>query len=139
MSQDNENREGAGGGPEEAAAVRVMIVDDAPSARRNLRRALEKGGYDIVCEAEDGDEAVEMAARFTPDIITMDVVMKRLDGIAAAQEIKKKLPDTKIIMVTQRIMPSVLLQSIRAGADNFVHKPVDEGEIIAAMKKAISG
>ena len=139
MSQENENMETAADGPEGAGAVRVMIVDDAPSVRRNLRRMLEKEGYDVVCEAEDGDEALELAEKFTPDIVTMDVVMKRLDGIAAAQEIKKKLPNTKIIMVTQRIMPSVLLQSIRAGAENFVHKPIDEGEIIAAMKKAIAG
>lgn len=131
--------EAAAGGPEGADAVRVMIVDDAPSVRRNLRRMLEKEGYNVVCEAEDGDEALDLAEKFTPDIVTMDVVMKRLDGIAAAQEIKKKLPNTKIIMVTQRIMPSVLLQSIRAGAENFVHKPIDEGEIIAAMKKAIAG
>ena len=121
---------------EQQVGARVLIVDDVPSMRRTLRRILESAGYDIVGEAEDGDEAVDMAMELSPDVVLMDVVMRRMDGIEATRMIKKARPDTKVIMVTQEARPSVVVQSMTAGAINFLIKPYQDIQILKIMSNA---
>ena len=97
----------------------ILIVDDVPMIRKIIRRVLENAGYNITGEAEDGDDAVLMARKLRPELVTMDILMDRLDGINALRAIKHELPDTKVIVITSNIKPSVLLQCIKAGAENF--------------------
>ncbi len=124
--------------PAPGARKRILVVDDVESMRRHLRGTLEAAGYDVVGEADDGDAAVDMAKLLKPDLITMDIVMKRLNGIEAARQIKRELPNTKIIMITQAAKPSLVAESIKAGAQNFVIKPYDSAKLAQIVSRTLS-
>lgn len=116
-----------------ASSPRVLIVDDMPSVRTHLRQVIEKGGYNVIGEACDGDEAIKLAAELAPDIIAMDVTMKRISGIDATRAIHMAHPDIRIVMITGEARPSIVLKSIQAGAVNFIIKPFNETQILNVL------
>ncbi len=105
---------------------KVIVVDDVGMIRNHLRKAAEAAGCKVIGEAQDGDEAVSLSQALKPDLILMDIIMNRMDGITALREIKKFLPETKIIMVSSYAKPSNVIDSMRFGAANFVIKPFEE-------------
>jgi two-component system, chemotaxis family, chemotaxis protein CheY len=117
---------------------KVLIVDDVESMRKSLRAILEDAGYDVVGEAEDGDEAVLFSEVLKPDVVMMDIVMQRMNGIDATREIKNHLPNVKIIILTSMAKPSLVSESLRAGADNFILKPFEPDTVMHAVKHALS-
>lgn len=117
------------------APPRVMIVDDVEWFRKTIRTMLEMRGYHVVGEAASGEEAVPLALELKPDIITMDLIMSGMDGVEAIERIRGRLPNTKIVMITQESKPSVVMKSLRAGADNFLMKPFDEKSLFFAVRK----
>ncbi|MCY3413630.1 MAG: response regulator [Candidatus Heimdallarchaeota archaeon] len=116
---------------------RVLIVDDARFMRLVLRRILTQAGYEIVGEARDGIEAVEMYAEKRPDVMTLDIVMPRLNGIQAVKQIMEFDPQAKIIMVTALGQEAFVLDAIKSGAREFIIKPFKNLEIVKAVKKTI--
>lgn len=115
---------------DESGKKKILIADDESSVRSLLRKIL-RGKY-ILFEASNGEEAVDMAQREKPDIILMDIMMPKLDGVGACNVIKSD-PDTKaipVIMVTARWQPLDQEYAAEMGADGYIVKPFDHRELI---------
>ena len=131
------NASGNGNGVH-VAAGQILIVDDMASIRRHLRDILESNGYTVVGEAEDGDQALGMVRKHKPDLVIMDIVMERMNGIDATRAIRSEFPSASIVMITQEAKPSVVLRSIQAGAKNFVIKPFREQQVLNVVRNALA-
>jgi DNA-binding NarL/FixJ family response regulator len=117
--------------------VRILVVDDHPVVRQGLRALL--GGHpewEIIDEAEDGIEAVEKANRLKPDVIVLDVSMPRMDGLEACRRIRKTLPDSEVLIVTQHDSPQMMREALGAGARGFVVKSNVARDLPAAVEAA---
>ncbi len=119
------------------ARARILLVDDIAAIRKRLREILEPAGYEIVGEAEDGYEAVAMAGELVPDLILMDIVMKRMDGLEATTKISRSGVKSKIVMFTQEARPSSVIRCMRTGAVNFVIKPSNEKQLLRVVENAL--
>ena len=117
---------------------RVLIVDDAAFMRMMLRDILSKNGFEIVGEAENGKIAVQMYEELKPDVVTMDITMPEMDGIAAVKEIKTTYPDAKVVMVSARGQQAMVIEAIRSGAADFIVKPFQPDRVLEALGKALS-
>jgi two-component system chemotaxis response regulator CheY len=118
--------------------TRVLIVDDAAFMRMMIKDILEKNGYDVVAEANNGIKAVEMYKREKPDVVTMDITMPDMDGIEAVKAIREFDPDAKIIMCSAMGQQSMVMDAIRAGAKDFVVKPFQPDRVLEAIGKLSS-
>lgn len=117
---------------------KVLIVDDSLIMRKKLFNYIEDLGYNIVGTANDGASAIDLAKRFRPDIITMDITMPNVNGIEAIKEIKKDIPEVKIIMITSSGQKDDILNAISNGASSYLVKPVDKEKLSKAIKDVIS-
>jgi len=115
----------------------VLIVDDMPPVRGVLRKILEKIGCTVVGEAADGAEAVKLAEELRPDVITMDVDMAGMGGIAASKAILRVSREITIVFVTSSISPSQLIECMRAGVRNIIHKPFEIESIAHVIRHAM--
>ncbi len=118
-------------------AKRVLITDDALFMRVTLRNILTKNGYEVVGEASNGRESVEMYKSLRPDIVTMDITMPEMDGITAVREIKKVDADAKVIMCTAMGQKNMVMEAVRAGAKDFIIKPFQPEKVIESVQKLI--
>lgn len=118
--------------------ARVLIVDDAKFMRTLVKDALVAAGHEIVGEAENGNEAVELYRKLKPDLVTMDITMREKDGIEAAGEILGKDPSARIIMVTALGQEILLTKAIKLGVRDFVVKPFPPERLQKAAEKALS-
>lgn len=114
--------------------MRLMIVDDASFMRVAIRRMIEKKEYEVVCEAEDGLQAVEKFQKYRPDIITMDITMPNLSGIEALKEIKKLSSTVKVIMVSAMGQEALIREAVMHGANSFIVKPFKEDKLIEVLE-----
>ncbi len=122
--------------------ARVLVVDDALFMRRMLSDILKKEGIEICGEAENGKDALDKYQQLKPDLVTMDIVMPKIeeiDGIGAVKEIIKVDPQAKIIMVSAMGQHSLVVEAIQAGAKDFVTKPFQPSRVIEAVKRALGG
>ena len=118
---------------------KVLIVDDEPEARNLLRSLLsEIKNTEIVGEAENGNEAVDLFKKLKPDLVTMDITMREKDGIEAAEEILKIDSAAKIIMVTALGQENLLTKAIKLGVKDFVVKPFPPERLQKAAEKALA-
>lgn len=120
-------------------ANRVLIVDDAAFMRMMIKDILTKNGYEVVGEASDGTQAIEKFKELTPDLVTMDITMPEMDGIAALKEIKKIDPNAKVIMCSAMGQQAMVIDAIQAGAKDFIVKPFQADRVIEAIKKTMGG
>jgi DNA-binding NarL/FixJ family response regulator len=121
-------------------AVRVMIVDDHALFRRGLQMVLEgEEDIDVVGEASDGHEAIELAERTTPDVVLMDVRMPKRSGIEATRAIKDTLPSAKILMLTISDEEADLYEAIKAGASGYLLKEISIEEVAGAVRAVQQG
>lgn len=118
--------------------ARILIVDDAKFMRTLVRDALVPKGHEIVGEAENGREAVELYQNLKPDLVTMDITMREKDGIQAAEEILQMDKAARIIMVTALGQETLLTKAIRIGVKDFVVKPFPPERLQKAAEKALS-
>jgi two-component system, chemotaxis family, chemotaxis protein CheY len=121
---------------------RVLVVDDALFMRRMLSDILKKEGVEICGEAENGKDAIEKYQQLKPDLVTMDIVMPKveeIDGIAAVKEIMKLDAQAKIIMVSAMGQHSLVVEAIQAGAKDFVTKPFQPSRVVEALKRVLGG
>ncbi len=96
-------------------------------------------GFDIVGEARDGAEAVDLAAAVRPDVILMDVTMPELDGVEATRQIKARQPEVRIVMLTMHADQDILAEAIRAGANGYLVKDCSTDEIASAIETVAGG
>jgi two-component system chemotaxis response regulator CheY len=115
--------------------TKVLVVDDAGFMRNALKLLLEKNGFIVCGEAENGKIAIEKYEELKPDIVTMDITMPEKTGLEALQDIMKKDPNAKIIMVSALGQESFVRESVLAGAKGFIVKPFKEEAILKALEK----
>jgi two-component system, NarL family, response regulator LiaR len=116
--------------------LRVVVADDEALARRVTKYALEAVGMTVVAEAKDGREAVELALRHGPDIVVIDVVMPRLDGILATRRILEADPGQLVVVLTGVGEDELGLEALRAGAVEVVPKNADLDVLTRAVERA---
>jgi two-component system, NarL family, response regulator DegU len=119
--------------------IRLLLADDHRMLREGLRRSLVEWGFDVVGEARDGAEAVELAGTLRPDVVLMDVSMPEMDGVEATREIRRRSIDVRIVMLTMHADADVLTDAIRAGANGYLVKDCSTDEIAAAVDAVASG
>ena len=104
----------------------VMIVDDHAVVRVGLSQVLEQTGeFEVVGQAMDGEEAVRMAADLSPQLVIMDVMMPKKDGVAACREIMESAPETLVVMLTASPDEDAVEEAVAAGAVGYVPKEID--------------
>ena len=114
---------------------RVLITDDTAFMRMTLRNVLEKNGYEIVGEAEDGYQAVEQYMLSKPDLVTMDITMPNMDGITAIKKIMEKDPEAKIVVVSAMGQKALVIEALNSGAKDFIVKHFQPDRIVEALQK----
>jgi NarL family two-component system response regulator LiaR len=123
-----------------ADAISVLVVDDHAVVREGLRTFLElQDGIAVVGEAGDGEEAVRQAEALQPDVVLMDLVMPRLDGVGAMRELRRRLPATRVIVLTSFAEDERLLPAIQSGAAGYLLKNVAPAELARAVRAAHAG
>ena len=121
-------------------AARVLIVDDALFMRRMLADILKKEGFEICGEAENGKEAIDKYDELKPDVVTMDIVMPKMeeiDGVAAVKEIIKADPQAKIVIVSAMGQHALVVEAIQAGAKDFIVKPFQPSRVVEAIRRIV--
>jgi DNA-binding NarL/FixJ family response regulator len=119
---------------------RIVVVDDHPLFRSALGRMLDaQSDLEVVGEAADGQEAVELCHRLQPALVLMDVWMPTMDGLEATRAIKTELPRTIVLVLTAMEEPNYLSEALKAGAAGYVLKSAPGAEIIAAVRKVLIG
>ena len=118
-------------------AKNVLICDDAACMRMMIKDILSKNGYNVAGEAENGARAVEKYAEVKPDLVLMDITMPEMDGIQALKKIKEGDPGAKIIMCSAMGQQAMVIESIQAGAKDFIVKPFQADRVLEAVKKVI--
>jgi two-component system, NarL family, response regulator NreC len=117
-----------------------MIADDHPLVRSGLRALLERDGeFQVVAEAADGYEAIDLAVLHKPDVVLLDVGMPRLSGPDAAQSIAQKLPSTRIVMLSMHSDEAYVLRALKAGARGYLLKASPEEDVLAAIRAVAAG
>lgn len=117
--------------------IRVLIVDDIADTRENLRRLLQFDlAVEVVGAALSGREAIEQTAQLKPDVVIMDINMPDMDGIAATDAIRKKVPFTQVIILSVQNDPSYMRRAMLAGARDYLAKPPSIDELTAAIHRA---
>lgn len=118
--------------------ARVLVVDDAVFMRKMVSDALAKGGHEVVGEAANGQEAVSRFTELKPEVTTLDITMPEMDGISALKAILQVDPAARVIMCSALGQESKVLESIKAGARDFVVKPFQADRVIEAVGKALA-
>ena len=118
-------------------AKNILIVDDAAFMRMMIKDILTKNGYNVVGEAENGAKAIEKYGELKPDLVLMDITMPEVDGIAALKKIKGADPNALIIMCSAMGQQAMVIESIQAGAKDFIVKPFQPDRVIEAVKKVV--
>jgi two-component system response regulator NreC len=117
-----------------------MIADDHPLVRSGLRALLERDGeFQVIAEAADGYQAIDLAVLHKPDVILLDVGMPRLSGPDAAQSISQKLPAARIVMLSMHSDEAYVLRALKAGARGYLLKASPEADVIAAIRTVMAG
>ena len=124
----------------EKRPMRILIVDDHPVTRDGLRSALGMSeGVEVVGEAANGEEAVELVQQLAPDVVFMDVRMPGMGGLEATKEIRRTSPDTKVILFTVDESRAAIADAIRAGVSGYLLKDVGADELVQAARLALQG
>lgn len=116
--------------------IKLVIVDDAPFIREVLRHIFASTEIEIVGEAQDGEEAIEIVKRARPHVVLMDIVMPKKSGIEATQEILKSLPEVKVIACSTIDQNNMVMRALDAGCCNYITKPFTAETVLKAVRSA---
>ena len=123
-----------------ADRIRVMVVDDHPIVRSGLRDVLEASGrLEVVGQAGDGEEAVRTVEELGPEVIVMDVMMPRKDGVDACREIMELLPGIRVLMLTASTEEDAVIEAVAAGATGYLEKYSPPEELVEAVLDVAAG
>jgi two-component system chemotaxis response regulator CheY len=120
------------------AEKRVLIVDDALIMRKRIREIAEAAGWQVAGEASDGEEAVALYQRERPDLVTLDIVMPKLDGVTALKQIIEADPQARVVMVSAVNQKGKLAECIQAGAIDFIVKPFEKTGLFRFFEKYLA-
>ena len=118
-------------------AKNILICDDAAFMRMMIKDILTKNGYNIAGEAENGKVAVDKYVETKPDLVMMDITMPEMDGIQALKKIKETDPGATVIMCSAMGQQAMVIESIQAGAKDFIVKPFQAERVLEAVKKVV--
>jgi DNA-binding NarL/FixJ family response regulator len=119
--------------------VRVLLADDHRILREGLRRSLQVQGLEVVGEAADGEEAIELAEQLRPDVVLMDLTMPVLDGVEATRRIRGRLPEVRVVVLTMHADEATMARAIRSGADGYLVKDCSSEEIAGTLRLVAAG
>lgn len=112
---------------------KVLIVDDAAFMRMSIKTILEKNGFEIAGEAENGQDGVLKYMELNPDIVTLDITMPEMDGLTALKEIKKIDSNAKVIIVSAMGQEGYVREAVMCGAKSFIVKPFTEEHVLKVL------
>ena len=118
--------------------ARILIVDDAAFMRGSLKYIVERSGHSVVGMARDGQEALKLTRELKPDIVTLDILMSGMDGLAALRTIKKEDSGVKVIMVTALGQEQKQEEAFNSGASGYIRKPFKQTEIVDEVRKVLA-
>src|SRR5215217_6890512 len=135
------------GGAEEASratthsqVARLLIADDHALVREGLRTMLSgEEGIEVIAEANDGQQALDVCRELEPDLVLMDVRMPVMDGLEATKKIKQEMPKTSVMMVTMHENPDYLFEAVKAGAAGYVLKDASGERLLSAVRRTLEG
>jgi DNA-binding NarL/FixJ family response regulator len=119
--------------------IRVLIADDHTLVRAGFRALLESQNIEVVAEAANGREAIELTKKHHPNIVLMDIGMPGLNGIEAASRISKELPFARVLILSMHANEEYVLQALRAGASGYLLKDSGKQELILALNSIMQG
>ncbi len=120
--------------------IRIVLAEDHTIVRQGLRSILEKQpGMEVIAEAENGREAVQIAEKLKPDVILMDFSMPGLNGLEATRQIKQRMPNTKILILTRHANKEYIKSILRAGASGYLIKKSAAEELVIAIQSVQRG
>ena len=117
--------------------ARILVADDAAFMRMMIKNILTQNGHEVVGEAADGNQAVEQYQALKPDVCTMDITMPEKDGIQALKDILVSDPGARVVMCSALVQEAKVIESIRAGAKDFIVKPFQPERVLSAIEKAL--
>ena len=120
-------------------AKTVLVVDDIAFVRKTLTKILTDAQYQVVGEAADGNEAVNMFAKLRPDVVTMDVVMPQLSGIEATRKILRIDKNAKVVMISAMGQENLIMEAINVGVKDYILKPFVAEDILRTLERALAG
>src|SRR3954447_25064080 len=123
-----------------SAVKTIVLVDDHPLIRQGLRTVLEsQGGYQVVAEAEDGLQAMEIVERLQPDVLIVDVILPSLNGLEVTRRVREKVPQTRVVVLSMSANESYVLEALRSGASGYVLKATSTSSLLEAVDAALAG
>lgn len=117
--------------------AKILVCDDSAFMRMMLKRVLVDGGHEVVGEAGDGMQAVQLFRQLKPDITTMDITMPKLNGVEAVKLIYKEDPIARVVMVTAIGQQAIINEALEAGASDFLLKPFENAAVLSTIEKLI--
>lgn len=119
--------------------MRLMIVDDHVLFRDGLKSLLEAHDVQVVAEAGDGEQAIQLARQINPDIVLMDLAMPKMDGLTATRCLSAELPNIKVVILTASLEDSDLFEAIKSGAEGYLLKDLEASRFLAMLKGVARG
>jgi len=120
--------------------ARLLIADDHALVREGLRTVLSgEDGIEVIAEANDGQQALDVCRELMPDLVLMDVRMPLMDGLEATRKIKQEMPKTSVMMVTMHENPDYLFEAVKAGAAGYVLKDASGERLLSAVRRTLEG
>ena len=117
---------------------RVLIVDDALIMRRRIKEIAEEAGWQVAGEAKDGAEAVALYQQEKPDLVTLDIVMPKMDGVSALKQMIQDDPRARVVMISAVDQKEKLAECIQAGAIDFIVKPFEKASLLSFFEKYLT-
>jgi DNA-binding NarL/FixJ family response regulator len=128
------------GDPTPSQVARLLIADDHALVREGLRTMLSgEDGIEVIAEAKDGQQALDVCRELKPDLVLMDVRMPVMDGLEATKRIKQEMPKTSVMMVTMHENPDYLFEAVKAGAAGYVLKDASGERLLSAVRRTLEG
>ena len=117
----------------------ILLADDHPMFRQGLRALLEREGFEVKAETDDGQTAVRLVRQLNPDVAVLDLGMPMLNGIDAARQIHKQTPGTQVVLLTMYEEEAYVLEALRAGIRGYVLKAQAAADLVAAIREVLRG